>query len=56
MIATAFGLFAAIPALIFYNYFSNRIREIRDGMENFSIEFFNMAERSYGEKDGLQDS
>ena len=56
LIATAFGLFAAIPALIFYNYFSSRIREIGDGMENFSIEFFNMAERSYGEKDGLQDS
>lgn len=56
LIATAFGLFAAIPALIFYNYFSNRIREIIGGMENFSIEFFNMAERNYGEKDGLQDS
>ena len=56
LIATAAGLFAAIPALIFYNYFSNRIREIVAGMENFSIEFFNMAERNYGEKDGLQDS
>ena len=56
LIATAFGLFAAIPALIFYNYFSNRIREIVAGMDNFSIEFFNMAERNYGEKDGLQNS
>ncbi len=53
LIATAFGLFAAIPALIFYNYFSNRIREIVGGMDNFSIEFFNMAERNYGEKDGV---
>ena len=53
LIATAFGLFAAIPALILYNYFSNRIREIVGGMENFSIEFFNMAERNYGEKDGV---
>ena len=55
LIATAFGLFAAIPALILYNYFSNRIREIVDSMENFSIEFFNLAERNYGEKDGVQD-
>ena len=56
LVATACGLFAAIPALIFYNYFSNRIREVIADMENFSIEFFNMAERNYGEKDGLQDS
>lgn len=56
LIATAFGLFAAIPALIFYNYFSNRVRELRSRMENFSIEFFNLAERNYGEQDGLQES
>jgi hypothetical protein len=53
LIATAFGLFAAIPALFFYNYFSQRIREIRARMDDFSLEFFNLAERNYGEADGV---
>lgn len=51
LIATAFGLFAAIPALIFFNVFSQRIREIRTRMEDFGLEFFNLAERDYGEDD-----
>lgn len=53
LIATAFGLFAAIPALIFYNYFSQQIREIRARMEDFGLEFYNLAERDYGEDDGV---
>lgn len=53
LIATAAGLFAAIPALIFFNYFSHRIREFRTRMDDFSLEFFNLAERSYGEADGV---
>jgi biopolymer transport protein TolQ len=53
LIATAFGLFAAIPALIFFNYFSQRVREFRTRMDDFSLEFFNLAERSYGESDGV---
>ncbi len=56
LIATAFGLFAAIPALIFYNYFSNRIREIGARLDNFNIEFFSLAERNYGEQDGVADT
>jgi biopolymer transport protein TolQ len=55
LIATAFGLFAAIPALIFYNYFSQQIREIRSRMEDFGLEFYNLAERDYGEDDGVYD-
>lgn len=51
LIATAFGLFAAIPALIFYNIFSQRISEIRTRMEDFGLEFYNLAERDYGEDD-----
>ena len=54
LIATAAGLFAAIPALIFFNIFSGRIREIRARMQDFSLEFFNLAERDYGEGDGVQ--
>lgn len=48
LIATALGLFAAIPAVIFYNYFLNRIKERVTDMEDFSIEFLSIAERLYG--------
>jgi biopolymer transport protein TolQ len=48
LIATALGLFAAIPAVIFYNYFLNRIKERVSDMEDFSIEFLSIAERLYG--------
>jgi biopolymer transport protein TolQ len=47
--ATAIGLFAAIPASIAYNAFGSRIRDIGTRMDDFSLEFLNMAERSFGE-------
>ncbi len=47
LFATALGLFAAIPAAIFYNYFGNTIKEIGARMEDFSLEFLNVAERSW---------
>ena len=47
-IATAIGLFAAIPAALFYNLFGSRIRELGARMEDFALEFLNMAERSFG--------
>ena len=49
LIATAVGLFAAIPAAIFYNYFGHQIREIAARMDDFSLEFINLAERTFGE-------
>ncbi|HTQ53223.1 MAG TPA: MotA/TolQ/ExbB proton channel family protein [Bryobacteraceae bacterium] len=49
LIATAVGLVAAIPAAIFYNYFGHSIREIGARLDDFSLEFLNMAERSFGE-------
>ena len=49
LIATAFGLAAAIPAAVFYNYFGTGIREFGARMEDFSLEFLNMAERSFGD-------
>ncbi len=48
LLATAFGLFAAIPALIFYNIYSGRLRTIRTRMEDFGLEFLNLAQRDYG--------
>jgi biopolymer transport protein TolQ len=49
LVATAVGLFAAIPAAIGYNYFSHSIREIGARMDDFALEFLNMAERNFGE-------
>jgi len=49
LIATAFGLFAAIPAAIGYNQFSHSIRELGARMDDFSLEFLNLAERSLGD-------
>lgn len=49
LIATAFGLLAAIPAVIFYNYFLHRIKEIGARMDDFELEFVNLAERNFGE-------
>jgi biopolymer transport protein TolQ len=48
LIATALGLAAAIPAAIFYNHYGHVIREIAARMEDFSLEFMNAAERSFG--------
>ena len=49
LITTAVGLAAAIPAAIFYNIFGHAIREIGAKMDDFSLEFMNMAERSFGD-------
>ncbi|MBN2245871.1 MAG: protein TolQ [Candidatus Aminicenantes bacterium] len=48
LIATAIGLFAAIPAVIAYNHYLHRIKEMITEMEDFSIEFLNITERLYG--------
>jgi biopolymer transport protein TolQ len=46
---TAVGLAAAIPAAIAYNIFGHSIREMGAKMDDFSAEFLNMAERSFGD-------
>jgi biopolymer transport protein TolQ len=45
LITTAAGLFVAIPAVIAYNQFLNRVRELGGRMDSFSLEFLNAAER-----------
>lgn len=47
LIATAAGLAAAIPAVVAYNYYINRIRVLSSEMENFSAEFLNIVERHF---------
>jgi len=44
LVATAAGLAAAVPAVIAYNYFVNRIKLISSTMEIFSLEFMNLLE------------
>jgi len=48
LIATAVGLFAAVPAVIAYNYFLGRIKDLISDMEDFSLEFLSIAERLHG--------
>ncbi len=47
LVATAAGLAAAIPAAIFYNHYGHVIREMGARMDDFSLEFMNLAERSF---------
>lgn len=47
LVNTAAGLGAAIPALIGYNFFANRIRQARRDMDDFILEFINLAERNF---------
>lgn len=47
LIATAAGLFAAIPAVYFYNYFTTRVKHFAADMDDFSLEFLNICERNF---------
>ena len=47
LIATAAGLFAAIPAVYFYNYLTQRLKEIASTMDDFAMEFLNITERNF---------
>ncbi len=47
LITTAAGLFAAIPAVGFYNHLSHRVKNFASEMDDFSMEFLNIAERNF---------
>jgi biopolymer transport protein TolQ len=47
LIATAAGLFAAIPAVYFYNHFTHRVKGFAADMDDFSLEFLNISERNF---------
>jgi biopolymer transport protein TolQ len=47
LINTAAGLFAAIPALYFYNLFASRVKLFASEMDDFSLEFLNIAEHNF---------
>ncbi len=52
LIATAAGLAAAIPAVIAYNFYLNKIRVLSSELDNFSAEFLNIVERHFLRKQG----
>jgi len=45
LVATAAGLAVAIPAVIFYNYFSGKQTDVETDIENFTTDFLNLIER-----------
>ena len=47
LVTTAAGLLAAIPAVYFYNQLSNRVKLFASEMDDFSMEFLNIAERNF---------
>ena len=46
-INTSGGLFVAIPAVIAYNYFSEKIKDMATRMDSFSMEFLSFVTRTY---------
>jgi len=47
LVATAAGLFAAIPAVIAYNHFLHRLKVFGAEMDDFTVELLNLIERSF---------
>jgi biopolymer transport protein TolQ len=47
LIATALGLFAAIPAVYFYNHFTSKVKTYASEMDDFALEFLNISERNF---------
>jgi biopolymer transport protein TolQ len=47
LVATAAGLAAAIPAVLFYNYLSGRVKLFASEMDDFAMEFLNISERNF---------
>ena len=45
LVATAIGLVAAIPAVIAYNHFVNKVNVLIGEMDNFSQEMLNVVQR-----------
>jgi biopolymer transport protein TolQ len=47
LIATAAGLAAAIPAVIFYNYYLNWVKRLSIQMDDFALEYLSIIERNF---------
>ena len=47
LIATAIGLLAAIPSVMAYNFFNQKIKVLQADMESFSNDFLNIVKRNF---------
>ena len=47
LVATAAGLVAAIPAVYFYNHLTTQVKSFAAQMDDFAMEFLNIAERNF---------
>jgi len=47
LIATAVGLAAAIPAVIAYNYFVSKIRDLNKDLNDFSFDLEHRIEKEF---------
>ena len=45
LVATAAGLAVAIPAVVFYNFYSNKLDNLENDMQSFASDFLNLVER-----------
>jgi len=52
LIATAMGLFAAIPAVLAYNRFSNSVERLETRFDSFLEEFSTILQRHTGSRAG----
>jgi biopolymer transport protein TolQ len=47
LVATAFGLIAAIPALMAYNFFQGQLKQWQTELDDFALEFISLSERNF---------
>ena len=47
LVATAIGLFAAIPALMAYNFFQGQLKQWQTELDDFALEFISLSERNF---------
>ncbi len=47
LIATGFGLFTAIPAMVFYNQYVSEIKKVELQFDNFVTDFLNISKRNF---------
>ncbi len=47
LITTAMGLLAAIPAAVFFNVFTSRVKVLGSMVDDFALEFLNIVERNF---------
>jgi biopolymer transport protein TolQ len=53
LVATAIGLFAAIPAVVAYNRYSNQVERLNNRYEEFMEEFSTLLQRQGRRSDAV---